>query len=107
MLHTDQQLHEATEAPEGINLILCDIKDGGQKIAHSLYVTWTKTDSINEIATGRRVQRGNSSQLTQIEVKHAVRHQDIIEKAQAWVIIPLVKLIVSVSTTDISLCKKK
>ena len=36
-------LHETSEAPESIHLVLRDDQNGSQQVAHPLYVAWQNT----------------------------------------------------------------
>lgn len=47
------ELHEATETPEGIHLVLNDVEDRGEEITHALDIAWQWVDRRSAPPKGR------------------------------------------------------
>lgn len=68
----------AYKAPECSALVLCDIENGRQQIAHALHIA-------------------------QVEVVHDVAHKDVVEQVNVWVVLTLIKWMTSVCSVDVLL----
>lgn len=82
MKTTYHSIHKAGKAPEGIDFVGQEDQNRGQEITHALYVA-------------------------KVKVIHDVRHEDIMQKSQVWVVLSLKEWMCSIRPVHVFLFKYK